>query len=102
LALCSTFGAELFEGPTLPGEVLLVALSDMFADLGILQFEVVLELVDVHEPSDGDTVLFEDDILLVEMDALDHRAEVNSGLGERQTLNDDRTTLGSHIPSTSL
>jgi hypothetical protein len=81
--LLAEFLEELPGWSALAREVFLVALSDMLADLRVLQFEVILELVDVHEPGHWDTILFEDDILLVEVDALDDRTEVDSGLCER-------------------
>jgi len=78
---CSEFSENLLGRPALPGQILLVALFDMGANLGVLEFEVVLKLIDVHEASDWDAVLFEDDVFLVEMDPLDQGAKIDAGFG---------------------
>jgi hypothetical protein len=57
-----------------------------------VEIEVVLELVDVHEAGEGDAVLLEDHVLLVEVDALDDGTEGVPSLGEGETL-DSRTWL---------
>jgi hypothetical protein len=54
------------EAPQLAGssyQVFLIALADMGADLGALEFEVVLKLIDVHHTSDGDPILLKNEIL---------------------------------------
>ena len=73
---------KLLGRPALAGEVFLVALADVLPDLRVPALEVILELVNVHQARDRDAVLFEDDVLLVEVDPLDQGAEVYAGLGQ--------------------
>ncbi len=86
LRLLTEFLEEFLGRPTLAGKVLLIALADMFADLGVLKFQVILELVDIHQAGNGDTVFFKDEVLLVQMNPLNHSAEVNAGLSKGETL----------------
>ena len=72
-------------------QMLLVTLSDLFLDFRVLELEVILELVDIHEAGDRDTVLFENDVLLAEVDPFDHRAEVNTSFGDWQAVNHKRS-----------
>ena len=51
---------ELLERPALAREEILTTLGDVRPNLGVLEFEVVLELVNVHDAGDGDPVLLED------------------------------------------
>ena len=89
--LLTEFLEKLLSWPALAVKVLLVALADMFADFWVLKFQVILELVDVHETGDGNTILFKDEVLLVQMDPLDHSTEVNAGLSKGETLDHGRS-----------
>ena len=81
---------KLARRSALAGEKLLPALGDVSADLRILELEVVLELVNIHDAGERDAVLLEDHILLVQVHALHDGAERVPGLGEGETL-DHRT-----------
>jgi hypothetical protein len=80
------FSEELFGWPAFASQILLTALLNDGSDLGILQFQVILELVDIHQAGNGDTVFFKDEVLLVQMNPLNHSAEVNAGLSKGETL----------------
>jgi hypothetical protein len=69
----------------------LVAFADVLAHPRVLEFEVVLKLVNVHDTGQGDAVFLKDEILLVEMDALDHGTKVDTSLSEREALNGRRS-----------
>ena len=58
----------------------------MLADLRVLEFEVVLECINIHEAYDGDTVLLENEVLLIEVDQLYQGPEMDAGLDDRETV----------------
>jgi hypothetical protein len=49
----------------LAGGKFCVALANVLADLGILEFQVVLKLVGAHDAHDGNAVFLQDEILAV-------------------------------------
>ena len=71
-------------------EILLGALLDMPAYLGILSFQIILEFVNGHDAGLEDTPLLQNDVFLVEMSLLDHRSEMDTGLGDRNMGNQRR------------
>ena len=86
-SLRANFRQELGSRAALVRPVLGGASPDVGLDLGVAELEVVLELVDVHDPGERDAVLLEDHAFLVQVDALDDGAEGVPGLGEGKTLN---------------
>ena len=88
----SEFLEKLFCGSALAGQEFLPTLGDVGADLRIVEFKVVLELIDVHEAGERDAVLLEDDVRLAEVDPLHDGAEAVPSLGEGETFN-PRTRL---------
>jgi hypothetical protein len=79
------FCKKCFSWTTLPRQILFVAVADMCADLWVLEFEVVLEFIDIHYAGDWDTIFFEYDVFLVEMNLLDQGTEVIASLGNGET-----------------
>jgi len=80
------FLEEFLGRAALAGEVLLAALSDVLADLRVPKLKVVLELMNVHDTGDGDAVLFEDDVLLVQVNSFDQGTKIDAGLRDRESL----------------
>jgi hypothetical protein len=79
-------------GAALSGLKFSPALRDVSPDLGIAHLQIVLELVDVHQAGQRDAVFLEDDVLLVDMHALDDGAEGVARFAEGEAL-DRRTRL---------
>ena len=75
LGFPAKFIEEFLDGANLARQELLAAPGDIGPDLRILELEVVLELADVHDPSERDAVLLEDHVFLVQVDALDDGVE---------------------------
>ena len=77
-------GEQVAGGAGPAGRNVRIALFDLRANRGIARFEIVLHLVGVHNTRDRDAVLFEDEVLLVQVYALHDLAEVyaRSGYGE--------------------
>jgi hypothetical protein len=86
------FFEKLLCGPTLACEKLLATLGNVRPNLRVLEVEVVLEFIDVHEAGQRDPVLLEDDVRLAEVDPLHDGAETVSRLGEGEMFN-HRTQL---------
>ena len=82
---------QVRSGAALAGSVLLAALADVLADLGVSQLEVVLEFVGAHEAGDGNAVFLEDHVLPFEMDALYDRAEIDASFGDGKAMNHRRS-----------
>ncbi len=51
-------------------------------DIRIAELQVVLELIDIHDGSDGHAVALENNVLLVAVHAADYLAELGTKLGE--------------------
>jgi hypothetical protein len=66
-AFSSQFSYKLLRGTTLPNSVLLLTLANMRADLRVLELEVVLEFVAVHDARRGDPILLQNQVLLIEV-----------------------------------
>ena len=71
----SEFLEELTRRPALAGTVLFRSFADDRPHFRILELEVILEFVNVHEGGERDPVFLEDHVLLVEVDALHDGAE---------------------------
>jgi hypothetical protein len=67
------------------------------AYLGVLQLQVVLELVNIHKSRNRDAILFQDDILFVEVDLLDDSSQVDTCFGNGQMVHQRRCGLGSGL-----
>jgi len=48
---------EVLDGSTLSSQVVLVTLSNVLADLGVTEFEVVLKFINTHDASNGNAIL---------------------------------------------
>ena len=66
--------------------VLNLPFSDLAFDLGIPGVEVVLIFVHIQNCGDRNTVLFEDELLLVVVDASDERAKIDACLCDREPI----------------
>ena len=66
---------------------ILFALRERLPDTGILQVEVVVELVRVHERGHGDPVLHEDKVLTLLVQAAYQPAKVAAGLSNGEVVN---------------
>jgi hypothetical protein len=66
--------------------VLQVASSDLVLEAGVLLFQVVLQILHVHEPDDRDAILLKNEILAVHVGATDHLPQIDSGFGERNAI----------------
>ena len=81
---------ELLSRAALPGKILLITPPNVVSDPWVLELQVILELVNVHDGGNGDAVLFEDEVLLVEVDPLDQGSEIYAGLGNGEALDHSR------------
>jgi hypothetical protein len=90
------FGNEIFCGETFPLPVLFRACGNVSLHLRVLELEVVLELFGIHKGRDRDTVLFQDDILLVEVYLFDHGTKVDAGFGKRHMTYHRRFIFSGH------
>ena len=61
--------------------------ADLSLALGVAQFQVVFKFIGVHDANDGNAILFEDEVLIVEVSTLGQLAEVNAGFGDREAIN---------------
>ena len=80
------FGEERIRGAGFARKVIFVALADLVADAGVPQLKVVLQLVGVEDTDDGDAVLFQDEVLLVDVRPLRNLAEVHAGFGDGESM----------------
>ncbi len=82
---------QLFEecrcGAHLALAVALVALSDLCFQCGILQFKVVFKFRNAKNTRNGDPVLLQNEVFVIEVGSTDDLAEVNAGFGDRDMVN---------------
>jgi hypothetical protein len=81
------FVQEIFCSPAFTSEILLAPLSDNGADLRVLELEVVLEFIYVHNAGNGDPVPLQNEVLLVEVDPRDQRPKIGARLGDGNRRN---------------
>ncbi len=79
-------GEKVLDRSCSPGADVLITFPNLFLHLGVSRVKIVLQLVHIHESRDGDTVSFENEIFLVDVNAFDHRAKVMTGLGQRYPM----------------
>ncbi len=88
--------SEEFTGiPCLPTTILLVTLPDLSLEPGVLQIQVVFQFVHVHDAGHGNPVLFQDEVLPIEMRSPDHLAEVDPRPSNRYAVHNAFHGLGS-------
>jgi len=80
-------GEKIIQKAPLACNLFRTALADVFAHLRIAEFEVILQFLGAHGADDRNTVLFHDEILLVEPHALGHLSEVHACLGAGDAKN---------------
>ena len=61
---------QILGGPGAASANIQVALPDLCLDFGVAQFQVIFKFIGVHDANDGDTILFQDEVLIVEMGTL--------------------------------
>jgi hypothetical protein len=71
-----------------------VALANVLADLGILEFQLVLKLIGAHDAHDRDAVLLQDEILAIKVHTFDDSAKIDAGFGYGYAI--DRSCFGFH------
>ena len=90
-ALLPVPALQLFEecrcGAHLALAVALVAFSDLFFQRGILQFKVIFKFRNAKNASNGNPVLFQNEVFVIEVSPTDDLAEVNSGFGDCDMVN---------------
>jgi hypothetical protein len=53
-----------------------------------VKFQVIFQIIDVHDTHHGDAVLFEDEVFTIDMSPADNLPKIDAGFGERHTMND--------------
>src|SRR5207302_150810 len=96
----SSLGFEFVEKingvPHISALVCCITLGNLPLEIGVLKFEVIFELVNIHYPDQGDAVFLEDYVLLAHMDAADDRPKVDARFGEWETV--DHSFCGHEVP----
>jgi hypothetical protein len=77
---------QVFGGPGAAGTNIRVALADLRPDVGVAQFQVIFKLIGVHDADDGDAILLQDEVFMVEVGALGQLAEVDASFGDGETI----------------
>ncbi len=67
--------------------VALVTLSDLCFQCGILQFKVVFKFRNAQNTSNGNPVLLQNEVFVIEVSPTDDLAEVNAGFGDCDMVN---------------
>ena len=65
----------------------MVALSDLFFQCRILQFKVVFKFRNAKNTSNGNPVLLQNEVFVIEVSPTDDLAEVKAGLGDCDMVN---------------
>src|ERR1022692_2888395 len=69
-----------------PGEKILVALSNVFADLRVAEFQIIFELLGAHDADDWNAVLFQNEVFLIQVHAPYDLPEVHACFGDWKTM----------------
>ena len=54
----------------------------MFRDFGVLKFQPVLEVINLHKTGNRDAIFLQNEALLVEVGPFDERTEIDASIGD--------------------
>jgi hypothetical protein len=80
------FSQELAGFARLSSTILGVTLPDLLLETGIAKFQIIFQIVYVHDANDRNAVFFKDEVLPVNVRSADNLAEVDAGSSERNSM----------------
>lgn len=85
--LAPELSEQVIERSCFTPKVLSIPLGNLLLEFRVLQLQVVFEFVGIHDASDGNAILLEDDILFIQMNLPYHLTKIDAGFGERKSIN---------------